>query len=328
MACSKIHNKRLKIFRANGRHYKQYDICQKKTEHPAVLHYHKFIDRQLCTTMLEHFEDRLDLLRKSHFYIKIQPKKISIRRQNIKTLLLLDPRRLEHLKEMGRDQVMIKMFLLENYLEEMRKSCSELVDMLQSNQGEFSLTKQETINESLSGLLSCIFGGTAPLFNPFGRMFTAIKKKKKLVNDFKNMSVHDQLHFKHQLISPTEVRHHPSLRLFLNFKQPVMFDRVKSRAADDWANLSWQVSGRQHLTESFDLHFRQINTPPHVEADSGLINVDGNKFKIEFLLPQETYEFTIRRTKESHTVHDEWCDVLTLRIMASGAQPTEIDNTM
>ncbi|XP_040195396.1 fibronectin type III domain-containing protein 11-like [Rana temporaria] len=261
---------------------------QDKEERPAVFNYLKLIDNHLCMTMREHFED---VLRKIHFYIKIQPKKISIRQQNVKTLLLLDPRRLEHLKEMGRDQVMTKMFLLENYLEEMRKSPSELVDMVQSNQGEFSLTKQETINESLSGL-------------------------NKLVNNFNNMSVHEQLHFKHQLISPTAVRHPPSLRLFLYFKRPVMFDRLESTAFDDWANLSWHVSGHQHLTDGFDLRFRQINVPENEEADSGVIILDGNTFMIHFLLPEETYKFSIGRTNVSNTVYDEWRDVFTLTTRA------------
>ncbi|XP_040186657.1 fibronectin type III domain-containing protein 11-like [Rana temporaria] len=249
--------------------------------------YLKLIDDHLCMATLKDFEDRLDLLRKSNFFITILPKKTFTGLEYVKTELLLHPQRYKHMKEMGTDQTKMQLFLLEKYLEEMKERRSELVEMVQANEGEFSLTKQQTLNQDLSGL-------------------------GKLVNDFQNMSVRGPLHIKHQLIVTTTFHHLPSLKLFLNTKRPVTFHRSESMAFDNWTFLSWHVSGHRLLTDSFEVHFQQLNLQSNEEAHSGVYTVEGNTLNIDNLLPEKTYQFSIRRTKTCNQVYDEWCDIITL----------------
>ncbi|XP_073463468.1 fibronectin type III domain-containing protein 11-like [Aquarana catesbeiana] len=273
---------------------------QDEGEPPAVFNCRKaclkLIDDHLCVATLKDLEGWLDLLRKSSFFISILPPKTLVGPEYINTMLLVDPQRYKHIKEMGTDQTKLQLFLLQKYLEEMKKSRTELVEMVQSNEGEFSLTKQETFSQYLSEL-------------------------KQIVNDFRNMLVPGPLHIKHQLISSTAARHLPFLRLFLKTKGPVIFDRFGSAAFDNWAHLSWHVSGQRHLTDSFELRFQQINVPANEVAHSGEFIVEDSTFKIYILLPDKTYEFSIQRTKASNLVYDEWHDVITLSTRASWEHP-------
>ncbi|XP_077316550.1 fibronectin type III domain-containing protein 11-like [Lithobates pipiens] len=265
--------------------------------------YLKLIDDHLCMATLKDLEDWLDLLRKSYFFISILPPKTLVGPEYVNTMLLVDPQRYKHIKEMGTDQTKLQLFLLQKYLEEMKKSRTELVEMVQSNEGEFSLTKQETLNQYLSEL-------------------------KKNINEFRNILVPGPLCIKHQLISSTADHHLPSLRLFLKTKGPVIFDRFGSAAFDNWAHLSWHVSGLRNLTDSFELRFQQINVPENEVAHSGEFIVENHTFKIHILLPDKTYEFSIKRTKASNLVYDEWHDVITLSTRASWANPAPQSNAI
>ncbi|XP_040186684.1 fibronectin type III domain-containing protein 11 [Rana temporaria] len=263
-------------------------------ERPAVSNcreaYLRLIDDHMSMDTLGNFEHRLELLRKSSFFIDIVPKKILFGLQyvqNISTMLLLDPARFKQMKEIGREQTVMQLFLLEKYLEELKRSRAELVEMVPSNDREFSLTKQGTLDQNVSGL-------------------------KDLVDNFKYMLVSGPLYIKNKLISPTTFHHLPSLRMFLNTKGPVMFDRSESMAFDNWTFLSWHVSGHRLLTDSFEVHFQQLNLQSNEEAHSGVHTVEGNTLHIDNLLPEKTYQFSIRRTKTCNQVYDEWCDIITL----------------
>ncbi|XP_077316552.1 fibronectin type III domain-containing protein 11-like [Lithobates pipiens] len=268
---------------------------QDEEEPPAVSRfrktYLKLIDDHMSMATLRYFEDRLELLRKSSFFIIIVPKKVLFGLQyvqTISTMLLLDPERFRRMKEIGTDQTVMQLFLLEKYLEELKKSRAELVEMVPSNDREFSLTKQETLYQHVSGL-------------------------KGLLDNFKYLLVSGPLYIKHQLISPTRFHHLPSLRMFLNTKGPVMFDRLESMAVENWAFLSWHVSGQRLLTDdSFEVRFQQLKVQSSEVAHSGVYTVEDNTLNIDNLLPQKTYMFSIRRTKTCKLVYDEWCDVITL----------------
>lgn len=267
---------------------------QDKEERPVVSNcrktYLRLIDDHMSMYTLRNFEHRLKLLRKSYFFIDIVPKKILFGLQyvqNISTMLLLDPARFKQMKEIGRDQTVMQLFLLEKYLEELKRSRAEVVEMVPSNDQEFSLTKQRTLHKNVSGL-------------------------KDLVDNFKYMLVPGPLYIKNKLISPATFHHLPPLRMFLNTKGPVMFDRSKSMAFDNWTFLSWHVSGHRLLTDSFEVHFQQLNVQSNEEAHSGLYTVEGNMLNIDNLLPGKTYQFSIRRPKTCNLVYDEWCDIITL----------------
>ncbi|XP_073462474.1 fibronectin type III domain-containing protein 11-like [Aquarana catesbeiana] len=263
-------------------------------EPPAVSKFRKSylkrINDHMSKATLRSFRDRLELLRKSSFFIIIVPKKVLFGLQYVQTttMLRLDPERFKRMKELGADQAVMQLLLLEKYLEELKRIKAELVETVPSNDNEFTLTKQESL-------------------------FKCVWELKGFLNNFKYMLLYGPLYIKHQLISPATLRHLPSLRMFLSTKGPVTFDRSESMAFDHWAFLSWHVSGKRLLTgDSFEVSFQQLNVQPNEVAHSGMYTVKDNALNIDNLLPEKTYKFSIRRTKTCNLVYDKWCDAITL----------------
>ncbi|XP_018411886.1 PREDICTED: uncharacterized protein C20orf195 homolog [Nanorana parkeri] len=251
----------------------------------------EFLNKNLNKDALKSFEARVEILRKSSFFITIQPKKILLSQQNtmhyVNIFQVVDPQRFQRMKTIGTNQTKIQLFILQEYLEQLKNCQRELVELVQSKNGEFSLAIQKDPVQYLSEL-------------------------SELLNNFKNMLTPGPLHLKHQLIPHVPVRQIPPLRLILKTKGPVTFDRKVATAFDNWAFLSWHVCGQRHLTDSYELCFQQLNVPSNEVAHSGIHIISSNTFKIYNLLPEKLYEFSIRRTEAFNLVYDEWRDVITL----------------
>lgn len=268
---------------------------QDEGELPAVFNFKdamsEFLNKNLNKDALKSFEARVEILRKSSFFITILPKKILLNQHNtvhyVNIFQVVDPQRFHRMKKIGTNQTKIQLFLLQEYLEQLKNCQRELVELVQSNNGELLLSNRKDPVQYLSEL-------------------------SELLNNFKNMLTPGPLHLKHQLIPHVPVRQVPPLRLILKTKGPVTFDRKVATAFDNWAFLSWHVCGQRHLTDSYELCFRQLNVPSNEVAHSGVHIISSNTFKIYNLLPGNLYEFSIRRIEAFNLVYDEWRDVITL----------------
>ncbi|KAM5135812.1 fibronectin type III domain-containing protein 11 [Mantella aurantiaca] len=266
-----------------------------KTERDDALFYSpkyilKFINKNLNPIALKDFETRVELLGKSSFFITILPKQIFWGQnymQPIDTFQLLDLQRFQRVKKTGRDQTRMQLFLLQEYLKQLKKRRNEVLELIEAKNRESNVIEQDN-------------------------MFRYVLELRELLDNLRTMLVPGPLHIKYQLIPCAAVFRFSPLQLFLNTKGPVMFNRVESTAFYNWAFLSWCVSGQQSLNDSFELCFLQLNVPSNEMAHNGVHTVTDNTFQVNDLLPEKTYEFSIRRTKACNVVYDEWCDVITL----------------
>ncbi|XP_072270421.1 fibronectin type III domain-containing protein 11 [Pyxicephalus adspersus] len=247
----------------------------------------KILNKKLSKGILENLETQLEQLKNSSFFISVLPKEIVVGQQNISIFRLLDPKRLESMKKMSADLTKIQLCLLQEYLEQLKKNRRELVELVQLNNRDFSLKKHK-----------------API--------QYVSEISELLYNFKNMLEPGQLHIKHRLMPHAAVSYVPPLTLLLRNKGPVIFDQEESTAYDNWAFLSWHVSGQRHLTDSYELCFQQIDVPTHKVPHSGVYIVTHSTFKICNLLLEKTYKFSIRRVKACNLVYDEWYDVITM----------------
>ncbi|NXK45285.1 FND11 protein, partial [Chauna torquata] len=279
-------------------------VCSKEEQDNAVWKMYmerrslilQFLQSDLSLHLLEHHQKKVELLKKCYYYIEVLPAHIILRDQNHVMLptgifQIIDPWRFQRMKKMGRTQTEIQLLLLSDLLEQLQRGREELACYAETCDMVTFLSKWDSIMQRLSDL-------------------------SKLMNTFLSLQVPGKLYAKHRLVSHADVRGTklPNIRLFLSTKMPVMFDRKESVAHKNWANLKWFTENQESPFEQYELHFRLLKHGTQTEVgQSGLVAVTSNTCVVQGLLPDRSYEFTIRRAETYALVYEQWHDTITLK---------------
>ncbi|XP_063281983.1 fibronectin type III domain-containing protein 11-like [Pelobates fuscus] len=257
-----------------------------------------FLSNELSESSIKRHQTKVDLLHKRAFYIEIFPYLLPVGDQNhllmpISVLQHIDPLRFRRVKELGNSQAKILLILLTEYLEQLQKGRSFLLEVMKSYDLNSYLSKWEEVTEKLTELTS-------------------------LLDSFLSLQTPCRLHVKHLLVphyGPTKI---PSVQVILKSKAPVVFDRFESVAYENWAFLKWHALTKQSTAEKYELCFKLLEKRTQQErAHTALISVTTNFFEIHQLLPDRFYEFSVHWAKTPTLVYEAWHDSITLRTSVS-----------
>ncbi|NXI63095.1 FND11 protein, partial [Anseranas semipalmata] len=263
----------------------------------------QFLQSDLSLHLLDHHQKKVELLKKCYYYIEVLPAQVILRDQNhmmvhTDILQIIDPWRFQRMKKVGRTQTEIQLLLLTDLLEQLQQGREELTCYVDKCDMVTFLSKWDSIMQRLSDL-------------------------SKLMNTFLSMQVPGKLHVKHRLVSHADVKgtRVPNVKLFLTTKMPVMFDRKESVAHKNWANLKWFTENQESPFEQYELHFRLLKHGTQMEVgQSGIMAVISNTCVVQGLLPDRSYEFTIRRAETYTLVYETWRDTITLKTDTNPAE--------
>ncbi|NXA34371.1 FND11 protein, partial [Eudromia elegans] len=265
-----------------------------------------FLHTNLSLHFLRRHRRRLELLKRSSFYIEILPKHLALGDQShpmhpINMFQQVDPWRFQRMKKVGATQTKIQLLLLEGLLEQLQRGREELLCSLKSCDVGTFLSRWDCVQQRLAELSQAIttfLGALAP-----GR-----------------------LHVKHRLVPDARAAKVPRLRLLLNAKLPVVFDRRASVAHEDRAALRWFSASPPAQHEQYELSFRLLQHGPQERGHAGTLTLSASTCEIQNLLPGRAYQFSVRRAETYALVYEQWHDSITLHTHAgpgAGGSPPQ-----
>ncbi|XP_068557039.1 LOW QUALITY PROTEIN: fibronectin type III domain-containing protein 11 [Anas acuta] len=260
----------------------------------------QFLQSNLSPQLLEHHQKKLELLKKCYYYMEVMPPHIVMRDENralISTdvFQIIDSWRLERMKKVARTQTEIQLVLLTDLLEQLQRGQEELVCYTETSDVITFLSKWDSVVQKMSVL-------------------------SKLMNKVLSLQVPGKLHAKHRLVSHADIKgtRIPNIKLFLTTKMPVVFDRKESVAYKNWAHLKWFTENQESSPEQYELHFRLLKDGTQTElGQRGIVATSSNTCVVFDLLPDRSYEFTIRRAETYTLVYETWHDTITLTTASS-----------
>uniref|UniRef100_A0A8C3C9R6 Fibronectin type III domain containing 11 n=1 Tax=Cairina moschata TaxID=8855 RepID=A0A8C3C9R6_CAIMO len=260
----------------------------------------QFLQSNLSPQLLEHHLKKVELLKKCYYYIEVMPSRIILRDQNhvlISTDIfqIIDPWRLQRMKKVARTQTEIQLVLLTDLLEQLQRGREELVCYVETSNVITFLSKWDSAMQKLSDL-------------------------SELMNKVLSLQVPGKLHAKHRLVSHADIKgtRIPNIKLFLSTKMPVVFDRKESVAHKNWAHLKWFTENQESPLEQYELHFRLLKHGTQTElGQRGIVAISSNTCVVCDLLPDRSYEFTIRRAETYTLVYETWHDTIILTTLNS-----------
>ncbi|XP_055508474.1 LOW QUALITY PROTEIN: fibronectin type III domain-containing protein 11-like [Leucoraja erinacea] len=257
----------------------------------------QFLGNNLSVDILKHYETRLELLKKSSYYIDVLPKHMVLGDQNLfqPNVLyhLIDPCKFLRMKKIGTTQVKIQLLLLREYLSELKYGREELKVIAKISDVTLFLLHWNTTCSRL------------------GHLFNTLK-------NFISVLVPGKLYVKHHLMSDAKSNKIPELRVLLSTKMPVLFDRRESVAYHNSVELKWLVLGEEAHHDLYELAYKLLEPRYCTEKNQfGVISVESGSIEIGNLLPDSSYEFSIRRAENYTLVYSAWCDVMVLKTKAS-----------
>ncbi|NXE82688.1 FND11 protein, partial [Cochlearius cochlearius] len=266
----------------------------------------QFLHCDLSLDHLQHYRNRLELLKKCYFYLEIEPKHMNVRNQNhvvhrTDILQLIDPCRLQRLKKMGKNQTEIQLSLLTELLEQLERGWEELRRYVDTCDVATFLSQWDLMMQKLSKLTE--FMGT-----------------------FLSLQVPGKLYVKQQLVSYEGLRgtRIPNIRLSICMKMPLVFDRKESFAHKDWAKLTWFTENQESRLEKYELCVKLLTNESPTEVGYGRSReVTSNTCVVQDLQPGRSYEFTIRRSETQTVVFKKWRDSLILKTKADATEDAE-----
>ncbi|NXG39446.1 FND11 protein, partial [Dromaius novaehollandiae] len=262
-----------------------------------------FLRTNLSCHLLRCHQKRIELLKKSSFYIEVLPKHLALGDQNHLMLpttafQLIDPWRFQRMKKVGTTQTKIQLLLLTDLLEQLERGREELVYYLETCDMVTFLSRWDLIKQRLSNL-------------------------SELMGDFLATLVPGKLYIKHRLVPDVSASKVPNISLVLSTKMPVVFDRKESVAHKDWATLKWFSTSQRSQHEQYELCFRLVEHGTQERSHCGLLTVTSNMCEIQNLLPDRAYEFTVRRAETHSLVYEQWHDSITLKTETNPDQDME-----
>ncbi|NWX92462.1 FND11 protein, partial [Nothoprocta pentlandii] len=262
-----------------------------------------FLHTNLSLHFLRHHHKRVELLKKSSFYIEILPRHLALGDQShpmhpINMFQHVDPWRFQRMKTVGATQTKIQLLLLEDLLQQLGRGREELLCCLKTCDVLTFLSRWDWIQQRLSDL-------------------------SKMLDSFLGALVPGKLHLKHRLVPDARAAQIPRIRLVLSTKMPVMFDRNESVASEDRATLRWLSASKQEQSEQYELSFRLLELGLQKErGHGGTLTITSNGCEIQNLQPGREYHFTIRRAETYTLVYEPWHDSITLKTGPSLDQDT------
>ncbi|KFQ81928.1 Uncharacterized protein C20orf195, partial [Phaethon lepturus] len=263
----------------------------------------QFLHSNLNLHHLQHHQNKVELLKKSYFYLEIEPKHINVRDQNhvmhrADILQLIDPYQFQRMKKVGKKQTEIQLTLLTELLEELERGREELSCYVETCDTVTFLSQWDFIMQRLS-------------------------KLSEFMETLLSLQVPGKLYIKHRLVSHADLRgaRLPSIRLSLCTKMPLIFDRKESFAHKDWAKLKWFTENQESHLEQCELHLKLLTNGSQTEAGySRIQEVTSNTCVVQDLQPGRSYEFTIRRSGTHTLVFGNWHDSITLKTKTNAVE--------
>ncbi|MBN3285923.1 FND11 protein, partial [Polyodon spathula] len=258
-----------------------------------------FIGSQLSSAALRRYKVRVDIMKKCSHYMDVMWKDLSFGDQNYMTTStmfhLIDPWKFQQMKKIGTTQIKIKLHLLEEFYKEIKHGKEQLETILRTYDMATFSSEWESIQERLVHVT-------------------------KVLSDFNSVLMPGKLHTKHRLISDMGHTKIPHIRLAVNVKMPVVFDKKESHSSQKSAMLTWYIEGQStlHPPEQFEVRYKLI-TPTTLEEGSqfGTISVSSFSIEIGNLLPEKSYEFTIKRAETYCLIYGFWNDTIVLKTKPS-----------
>nr|XP_009509938.1 PREDICTED: uncharacterized protein C20orf195 homolog [Phalacrocorax carbo] len=266
----------------------------------------QFLHSNLSLHHLQHYQNKLELLKKCYFYLEIEPKHVDVRDQNhvmhhTDILQLIDPCQFQRMKKVGKNQTEIQLSLLTELLEQVEQGREELSCYTETCDMKTFLSQWDVIMQRVS-------------------------KLSKFMETLLSLQVPGKLYVKHRLVSHANLRgtRLPNITLSLCTKMPLIFDRKESFAHKDWAKLKWFTENQESHLEQCELRFKLLTNEGQTEVGYGrLQEVTSNTCVVQDLQPGRSYEFTIRRSDTHALVFQKWHDTIILKTKTNTVEDTD-----
>ncbi|KAM6053413.1 fibronectin type III domain-containing protein 11 [Theristicus caerulescens] len=263
----------------------------------------QFLRSDLSLQRLQHHRSKVELLKKSYFYLEIEPKYMNVRDQNYvmhraDILQLIDPYQFQRMKKVGKNQTEIQLSLLTELLEQLERGREELSSYVETCDVVTFLSCWHLVTQKLSQL-------------------------SKFLETLLSLQVPGKLYVKHRLVSHADLRgtRLPSVRLSLCTKMPLIFDRKESFAHKNWAKLKWFSENQESHLDQCELCFTLLTNGSQTEVGYGRVQeVTSNICIVQGLQPGRSYEFTIRRSDTHTLVFKKWHDSIILKTKTNAVE--------
>ncbi|KAF1586260.1 Fibronectin type III domain-containing protein 11, partial [Eudyptes moseleyi] len=266
----------------------------------------QFLRSSLSRHHLQHHQNKVELLKKCHFYLEIEPKHVNVRDQNhvmhrTDILQLIDPCQFQRMKTVGKNQTEIQLSLLTGLLEQLERGQEELSCYVETSDMMTFLSRWDLIMQRLS-------------------------KLSEFMETLVSLQVPGKLYVKHRLVSHADLRgtRLPNIRLSLCTKMPLIFDRKESFADKNWAKLKWFTENQESHLEQCELQVKLLTNGNQTEPGYGRSQVvTSNTYVVQDLQPGRSYEFTIRRSDTRTLVFEKWRDSITLKTKTNAVEDAD-----
>ncbi|KFP62005.1 Uncharacterized protein C20orf195, partial [Cariama cristata] len=262
----------------------------------------QFLRSSLSLHQLQHYQNKADLLKKCCFYLGVEPKYMNVTDENhvmhrTDILQLIDPCKLQRMKELGKKQTEIQLSLLTELLEQLERGRAELSHYVETWDMATFLSQWHLITQRLSEL-------------------------SELSKTVISLQVPGELYVQQSLVSHALLRgtRLPNIRLSLYTKMPLIFNRNKSFAYKDWVRLQWFTNNKEPHFEQYELHCKLLTDGV---GYSRIQEVTSNICIVQGLQPGRSYQFTIRRSYTRTFVFANWHDSIILKTQANTVEDAE-----
>ncbi|XP_060714743.1 fibronectin type III domain-containing protein 11-like [Tachysurus vachellii] len=254
------------------------------------------LSTRLSPEQLQANYHKLDLHKKSSFSIRLlqldtsQPDNQQYV-PNSSLMNFIDMSRFQRVKKDGSSQVKLQLELLDVLHKELIQGLQEL---------EYILAQKGGVFHQLSG----------------AEVHEKIRSLQEAAENFDAVMIPGKLCVKHKLIPEPESSSLPQFQLVLEAKKPVLFNREKSQAFCDSVVLHWYIAEQEQYNpnERFKVCYRATDrtkmTNPRV-----LRYVSCSRFSVTInnLMPECSYEFSVKRLDNIWLVYMDWNDTIILR---------------
>ncbi|KFO93890.1 Uncharacterized protein C20orf195, partial [Buceros rhinoceros silvestris] len=257
----------------------------------------QFLHRYLSPQHLQQYQHHIELLKKSCFYLDVEPKHVMVTLLNgvvrhTDIFQLINPYQFLRMKNLGKTQTEVQLSLLTALLEQLERGREELSSYVKTYDMVTFLSRWDLIVQ---------------------RMVKLSKSMEKLIF----LQMPGKLYVKHRLVFPLEVELGsmvlPNISLSLYTKTPPIFDRKESVAFNDWAELKWFTKSEEPCDELYELHVELVTAEGAMETGYGRVQtVPSKSCVVKHLQPNRVYEFRIKRAVTHTLVCQRWHDSIIL----------------